>query len=51
MKTKQIIGFIAVLAIAATAAWNVNVNSQTNAMSDVILANVEALANGEDGIA
>ena len=41
---KKIFGGIAVLAIAAIAAWNVNVNSRTNGMSNVMLANVEALA-------
>ena len=45
---KKIFGGIAVLAIAVVAAWNVNVNSRTNGMSDVQLANVEALA-GESG--
>ena len=43
MKRKFIGGF-AVLAIAAMAAWNVNYGSQTKGMSDVMLANVEALA-------
>ena len=38
---------LAVLAIAAAAAGNVNFNSQTNLMSDLALANVEALADGE----
>ena len=37
----------AVLAIAAMAAWNVNYGSQTKGMSDVMLANVEALAGCE----
>jgi Tfp pilus assembly protein FimT len=35
---------LAVLAIAAVAAWNVNLNSQKNELSDIQLANVEALA-------
>jgi hypothetical protein len=36
---------ISVLAIAAVAAWNVNFNSQkNNGLSDIQLANVEALA-------
>jgi len=47
MKTK-IFGGIAVLVIAVVTAWNVNVNSRTNGMSDVMLANVEALAEEFD---
>ena len=48
---KKIIGGIAVLAIAAVAAWNVgvNLNSQKNELPDVMLVNVEALASGEGG--
>jgi hypothetical protein len=42
---KKIFGGIALLAIAAMAAWNVNLNSQSNELSDISLANVEALAN------
>ena len=38
---------LAVLAIAAVAAGNVNFNSQASLMSDVALANIEALANCE----
>jgi len=41
---KKVLGGIAVLAVAAVAAWNVNLGSKTNGMSDVKLANVEALA-------
>jgi len=41
---KKIFGVIAVLAIAVVAAWNVNIKSRTNGMSNVIMANVEALA-------
>jgi hypothetical protein len=44
---KKILGGIALLGIAAVAAWNVNLNSQSSDLSDVSLANVEALANGE----
>jgi hypothetical protein len=44
MKKKIVYG-ISVLAIAAVAAWNVNLNSQKNdGLSDVMLANAEALA-------
>ena len=46
-KLKKNLGFIAVLLIAFVAMWNVNVNSQTNGMSDIMLANAEALANDE----
>ena len=46
---KKIIGGFAVLAIAAMAAWNVNYGSQTKGMSDLELANVEALAQNEGG--
>jgi hypothetical protein len=46
---KYVFGGIAVLAIAAVAAWNVNLNSQReNLLSDFALANVDALA-GENG--
>jgi hypothetical protein len=41
---KKILYGIAVLAIAAVAAWNVNFNSQRNDLSDISLANIEALA-------
>jgi hypothetical protein len=41
---KKILGGIALLAIAAVAAWNVDLNSQSNELSAVSLANVEALA-------
>jgi hypothetical protein len=44
---KKILYGIAVLAIAAVAAWNVNLNSQSSDLSDISLANVEALADGE----
>jgi hypothetical protein len=45
---KKILGGIAVLAVAAVAAVNVNFNSQKSGLSDVLLSNVEALANDED---
>jgi hypothetical protein len=44
---KIIFGSIAVLAIAATIVFNVNLNAQSEKLSDVSLANVEALADGE----
>jgi hypothetical protein len=47
---KVIFSGIVVLAIAAIAAINVNLNSQNeNLLSDLALANVEALASGEGG--
>jgi len=45
---KKIISGLAVLAIAVAAAWNVSFNSQTRGMTDVMLANVEALADEID---
>jgi uncharacterized Rmd1/YagE family protein len=42
---KKILGGIAVFVIAVVAAWNVNLNSQKSDLSDISLANVEALAS------
>ena len=47
--SKKILYGVAVFAMAAMAAWNVNYSSQTKGMSDVSLANVEALARSEEG--
>ena len=48
MKNKKIIGFLAVIVIAVMAAGNLNVNnSRTAKLSDLSLANVEALAGAE----
>ncbi|GHT51479.1 hypothetical protein FACS189440_20560 [Bacteroidia bacterium] len=44
---KIILGSIAIMAIAAVAAVNVNLNSQSEKLSAMMLANVEALAQGE----
>lgn len=44
MYKKKIFGSIAVLAIAAMAAFNVNINTQEECLSDILLENVEALA-------
>ena len=41
---RKILGSIAVLAIAALTAFNVNINTQENGLSDISLDNVEALA-------
>lgn len=46
---KKIVGGIAVLAIAAVAAFNVSLNSQEENLSNINIASVEALANGESG--
>ena len=48
---KKIFGGIAVLAIAAVAIWNMslNSNSQNSSLSEIQLANVEALADNENG--
>jgi hypothetical protein len=45
---KKLFYGIAVFALAALAVWNLNFGSQMKGMSDVSLANVEALAGGED---
>jgi hypothetical protein len=44
---RKIFGFLVVIAIAVMAMWNVNFSSKTNGFSDVMLANVEALAQSE----
>jgi hypothetical protein len=47
--SRRILGGIALLAIAAVAAWNVNLSTKSNNLSSISLANVEALADDEDG--
>lgn len=44
---KKIIGVAVVAAMALTAGWNYNQSNNEMAMSDLALANVEALANRE----
>ncbi|MDR1338500.1 MAG: NVEALA domain-containing protein [Prevotellaceae bacterium] len=44
MNKKKIFGFSAALVIVAIATFNMNVNSLDNVLSDISLANVEALA-------
>ena len=44
---KKILGGIAIVAIAVVAAINMNVNSNRDELSDISLANVEALARDE----
>jgi len=48
MKKKLFFGF-AVLAIAAVGTFTMNVNSNDYGLSDIALANVEALAQSEGG--
>jgi len=48
MNKNKIFGSIAVLAIAAMIAFNVSIYSQEKGLSDITLANVEALAQNED---
>jgi len=45
--TKKILGGIAVVVIAATMALNINFSANNTSLSDLSLANVEALAQGE----
>jgi len=45
---RKIIGLIAVAAIALTMALNMNLNAKNNSLSDISLANVEALARVEE---
>ena len=46
---KKIILSVAVVATAAIAGWNYQQNQNKAEMSDLTLANVEALASGESG--
>ena len=47
-KSKILVG-IAVVAVAAAMALNVNFRSGNSDLSDILLANVEALAKNEEG--
>jgi hypothetical protein len=44
---KKIFGSLIVIAIAAVAAFNVSFNSQSDSLSAMTLANIEALAQNE----
>ena len=44
---KKIIGGIAALALVGAIAFNVNINAKKSGLSDVLLANIEALATPE----
>ena len=46
---KKIIGVIAFAAIAVAAGWNYQQNKQEVELSDLALANIEALARDESG--
>ena len=46
---KKIFGGIAVVAIAVAMTLNVNFSTKDNTLSNISLANVEALADGEGG--
>jgi hypothetical protein len=46
---KIILAGIAILAIAGIATFNVSLNSQNRKVGGISLANVKALASGEDG--
>lgn len=46
---KKVFGILGVAAFAALVAINVSINSRGEDLSDLTLANVEALARGEDG--
>ena len=46
---KKILGSFAIVAIAASIAFSVNVSSTGNGLSDISLENVEALANMSEG--
>ena len=45
----KILGVIAFVAIAATAGWNYQQNTNEVQLSDLALENAEALARGESG--
>ena len=49
MKLKVLKGVLAFFIVAAVAAWNVNLDSKTESIFDVTLANIVALAQGESG--
>lgn len=46
---KKILGVVTVAAIVVMAGWNFNQSKNEVVLSDLALANVEALANGETG--
>lgn len=44
---KKVFGAVALIAIAVAAGWNYQQSQQESEISDLTLANVEALASGE----
>ena len=46
---KKVMKAAFVVAVAAVAGYNIYTNLKSNTMSDMMLANVEALASGEGG--
>lgn len=49
MKIKKTFGLLAAVAVVAAAGWNYQQSKQYDGMSELALANVEALARGEHG--
>lgn len=50
MKIKKTFGLLAAVAVVAAADWSYQQSKQYDGMSELALANVEALAQHEDGI-
>ena len=48
MIAKKYFGLLAAVAVVAAAGWNYQQNKQSEGLSELVLANVEALATGED---
>ncbi len=46
---KQMIKIVAVIALIATAGWNITQSEKEGALSDLALENIEALADPEEG--
>ena len=46
---KKVLGVIAVVAVAAIAGYNVYTSQNDVKLSDLVLSNVEALANAKEG--
>lgn len=47
---KKIMGAAIIAALAITAGWNYQQNKQSVELSDLMMANINALANNESGI-
>ncbi len=48
MKIKKTFGLLAAVAVVAAAGWNYQQSKQSEGLSELVLANVEALARWED---